>query len=536
MFGCAAVVIRKTNDAHCVTSKRGTALPSTFRYGTAISRKKSVHRLFSKPPRSPNDVSCLLALRLDELIAKYQDGYEKSILSDFSTEITTLNDGYLKALKRAEENFANSGDLDKVLVVRQTLEAASGADNTPIPFPDPNPDAPQRLNTLRTAYDGKLAELAASHDARVARLLPAFDNELDALQREFTQQEKIEEALQIKNARSTFQSDGLPFGQLDLPTAKPTTVAVTTTNNEPTTTPTNDTPATFAKNIPPDALRVTPDGAGDTLTLDEALAQATRGQTIALASGEYPPSATAMEKYNSNAYHVETEGLTLIGNRALLPNLTIRTDDVTLQNLGFTNLAVYDWRKEAGDETRHSKNTTVENCRFSYLDAAGTEELTVSNSIGSIKVNYYSDLALDHCTLIGHPSDYFLGQQIMPSSTSRIENSILSGSAYAVQVAGVTEEATIRKCLIHGTRGLVGREGPPAIPGDPPSVINIDPREANREYNLRLSNCIEQQDPQFINPGDGDYRLGPDSPARSQASDGRDLGAQLTADGWPISP
>jgi hypothetical protein len=293
-------------------------------------------------------------------------------------------------------------------------------------------------------------------------------------------------------------------------------------------------PPEFPEDVPRDALQVTPEGTGETLTLDEALQQAKRGQTIALASGDYPVSKTAQEKYNSTAYQVETPNLVLIGNRAQLPNLTIRADDVTCRGLGFDNISIGAWSAD-GSEKSYAKNTTIESCRFKLLTTIDETEISLSNCVGAVHIHDRSEATIDHCTLVSNDSDSFLGQQVWSGSSCRIENSILAGNPYAIQVYGQgAEDCTIRKSVVYAPRGLVGLQGPPASPGDPPTVVNVDPRDAQRQYNIRFSNCIED-DPDFLDLGGGDYRLAPSSPAKGNDDQGRDLGAHLDADGWPVS-
>lgn len=113
-------------------------------------------------------------------------------------DVSALNSSYTGALDRALKAATQGGHLDEAVVLREEKQRIAKAQ--PLPPADLE-TLPQSLKSMRYTYRQALAKLVTARDQKTLPLYDRYDQELGRYQTELTQQQKIDEALQVKAKR-----------------------------------------------------------------------------------------------------------------------------------------------------------------------------------------------------------------------------------------------------------------------------------------------------------------------------------------------
>ena len=107
---------------------------------------------------------------------------------------------YEERLKLLEEELKAKGDLEKLLKVRDEIQAVAKGETTPT-------DASfQSLHQLQQIYLRNRDQRAAAYNKGLAALQGAYCGQLTALKKELTQEDKIKEALLVNRELETMQA------------------------------------------------------------------------------------------------------------------------------------------------------------------------------------------------------------------------------------------------------------------------------------------------------------------------------------------
>jgi serine/threonine protein kinase len=144
------------------------------------------------PPSDP------VALKLADFETKFQAALEREAEAAYKAHINTLNTGYLAALDRELSAAAKAARLDDALVLREEKQRIVDGKGLP---PEDLDTLPDSLKRLRGTWRSTEAGYAKVRNAKAAPLFETYDRALEGFQKELTQQNKIDDALRIKEAR-----------------------------------------------------------------------------------------------------------------------------------------------------------------------------------------------------------------------------------------------------------------------------------------------------------------------------------------------
>ena len=129
---------------------------------------------------------------------------------------------------------------------------------------------------------------------------------------------------------------------------------------------------------------------------------------------------------------------------------------------------------------------------------------------------------VDHCLIVDNEDRGIYFSSFSGSPSADIDHCTIADN----DVSGIysptdSPRTSITNCIVaYCNRGIVSDENEGGMTVDHNCVYN-DSEDFDRVTRGR-GNITE--DPEFVDPEDGDYRLGPDSPCRGQADDGMDMG------------
>ncbi|MEM9367310.1 MAG: protein kinase [Planctomycetota bacterium] len=277
----------------------------------------------------------------------------------------------------------------------------------------------------------------------------------------------------------------------------------------------------------PGLLVVTHDGAGETLTWNEAMAQAEAGDRISL-TPHHPEQYPNLE--------ITTSGITLLGNCSTIDAIRVGADDVTIDSVEAVCVLT------KSDEVK-PKNLTIRNSRLYFVRLRPGCDATLENCV----TNYHGGggtIRARHCTFtaVGGPSDSVTNHEIRidPFSDLEFENCIFAGRDAMfsfMQWDGKPNRVRMDHCLIHGGKRQSVQVAPYTEDWIYDQVEELSTDELS-DLDFQMTNSIVSQSPRFSVAGEqswfNSFQLLPDSPAKKAGSDGEDLGAIPDRYGWPL--
>lgn len=149
--------------------------------------------------------------RIAELLERYREGYNRTMLATHEQSVRDLQGNYGRALNRQKEASAATGNLDDVLALGEEIRRLENNE----PLPDQNPEIPDVVQGLQNTYRDQMGRLEKDHLARIATLVEPLRSAFASLEQEFTKQEKVDDALEVRNAWRQIESDGFPFVEFE---------------------------------------------------------------------------------------------------------------------------------------------------------------------------------------------------------------------------------------------------------------------------------------------------------------------------------
>ncbi|MEM7145620.1 MAG: protein kinase [Verrucomicrobiota bacterium] len=199
------------------------------------------------PPNAPPGSDPEAAKAIAALYQKYEDGYNTTILAEHHEAVTDLNTKYLAALERDKSKATQAGDLETTLAFQTEIDALENADTDfPTSLPALPPETPQTLSDRRHTWNQSIGQLVTTLETEAAKLIAPLDNELAALESQYTREDNLALALEIRTARETLKSNGLPF-------LTPAPAQAQSNQSPPSESP-SPTPSTNQPAIPDDAV------------------------------------------------------------------------------------------------------------------------------------------------------------------------------------------------------------------------------------------------------------------------------------------
>jgi hypothetical protein len=265
-------------------------------------------------------------------------------------------------------------------------------------------------------------------------------------------------------------------------------------------------------------IRVSPEGLGDTVTLDAALDGLETGDTLWLAPGNYPKSAhpNRPEIGPAGSYAVLKSGVMIRGHQSIIPTMIrIPGANVTVDGVKVNKLDGY-----------RSSSLSVMNSLIEILYAPAADRFSLANSVVSESMNLRISpvVEIDGLTL------RVRSRCNVERADLGVRNSILSGgAAYLFETTADLERFDLLDTLISPSGAFTTIRSK----SGPDQKAHIEKSEDFEPNGIKATGCLFEK-VVFRDPVNGDFRLAPGSPGKGAGPGGRDLGANLDADGWPI--
>jgi len=154
--------------------------------------------LFWIEPLAVPSPSSEVAKRLAEIDAQHQAAYDREIVPVQAAAVAALDAKYLAAVQRFLDATTKAGQLQESVKLRE--ESQRVTDHQALPDAD-EADLPDSLKKLRTTYRAALAKLELERDAKAKPLHARRDQLIGDFQSQLTQQQRLDEALQVKAVR-----------------------------------------------------------------------------------------------------------------------------------------------------------------------------------------------------------------------------------------------------------------------------------------------------------------------------------------------
>ena len=136
--------------------------------------------------------------QIEDLQQKFQQAYLDQVSKPHEESLHQLNAFYLNHLEERQASAAAASQLEEALAWRGEAERVRAGE--PLPAMD-DPALPAALIELRHTYRQKAAQYDATRKATEAGLLTKYADALQAMQDRFTQEQKLDEALEVKAFR-----------------------------------------------------------------------------------------------------------------------------------------------------------------------------------------------------------------------------------------------------------------------------------------------------------------------------------------------
>ncbi len=267
----------------------------------------------------------------------------------------------------------------------------------------------------------------------------------------------------------------------------------------------------------PETIRVSPEGIGDTITLDSALDQVQPGDILWLAPGKYPNSSKG-------------ERLNLVGAGNYLltkPDVTIRghrSEINTRFRIAASNVKVSGLRVRFLDLGGSAK-TEVRDCIFGELNC-GNSAATVSNClIDKLVAGGRNPKRFNNITFFERrPIIIGLGE-------ATFEDCVFAGGQdFQFQFYNNLNRAVIRNSIVSPGRAF----GIMTEPRSSNELKRLENPEDFEEHGVSTTACQFFTDPGFMDANARDFRLTENSPGKGKGSSGGDLGVALDDQLWPV--
>ena len=147
------------------------------------------------PPSLPDTEA---GRRIAELQKQYGEAYLEKVSLPYEESVTQLNEFYLNALEKKQAEAAAANHLEEAVAFR--TEADQMRAGNPLPESDVA-NLEFSLLDLRSKYREQIETFKETRDAAEADLLEKYDGALQAMQDEFTQEQKLDDALEVKSFR-----------------------------------------------------------------------------------------------------------------------------------------------------------------------------------------------------------------------------------------------------------------------------------------------------------------------------------------------
>lgn len=148
------------------------------------------------PPAPKPETEASVAI--DDLQRKFEDAYLAQVSEPFQNSVDQLDSFYLGALAKHQSEAAESSRLEDAVAFRD--ETARIEAGEAMPETD-DPALPAALLELRLTYRRELSRHEADRQVAEAGLLEKYDAALGAIQDKFTQEQKLDDALEVKAFR-----------------------------------------------------------------------------------------------------------------------------------------------------------------------------------------------------------------------------------------------------------------------------------------------------------------------------------------------
>lgn len=251
-------------------------------------------------------------------------------------------------------------------------------------------------------------------------------------------------------------------------------------------------------------IYVSTGGKGATVTLDDAIDNLQRGDTLYLAPGTYPASTKGDRPGIAppGDYAVVASNIRMKGNRSQI--------DASFHFSG-ANILV-DGLKLKGLKHGNPSGIVIKNCIADWIDLAHDEHV-VENSLVTGRLVLRDGGKYRNVTVV-HDRNSMYGQSITA------ENCIFEGGdAFLFSIGDGSKGGKFTNCVIAPAAAFAQVSKNNAIVPKPDDAA---------PYGFIMENCIYKK-PDFVDPGNLDYRLNPGS----EVPEG--IGANLDSDGWPIA-
>jgi hypothetical protein len=436
---------------------------------------------------------------LDELIAEAKRPLaEAKETADSETKARTGK--YVADLRALEDRVAeDTGDLDQVLLIRREADSWEKGERTPAIDPK-DKNYPLDLRKLRYYFEQDRSRILAGAEETASKAGSAVVSRLRALEAALTQARRVDDAIAVRNEAGELQAQSAP------PETKP--------------------PATGGSPEPGEIIEVSPKGTGRSVTLDEALKNAKKGQILELGPGEYPPSKESGDDAYNPPYKIGVRDLIIRSSHATVPHMLIHADGVTVDGIECPQLRIGLFADKL-----QARKTVIRRSSGAFR-VENQSSVSLHNCIGQITVLRGGTLSADHCTLIAdkETGGQHSGHYIQGSTDVRITRSVLYGSPILFQIyyADSLRSPTIKDSLLYSPDVVVEHYDGKTMPATSYRSLS-DARKAG----LRMSDC-EFDVPDFLSPKTGNFRLKNNSPGKAKEFGENDLGANIGPDGFPV--
>lgn len=146
-------------------------------------------------PVVPETSQTEAGLAIAEKLQIFEETYPKVVVEPWEASITQLNEFYLTHLEERQAEAAANKNLEEAVAWRDEAERIRSGE--PLPETDA-PDLPPALRDLRQTYRLKAQEHEQTRVEAETILLSQFENALQQLQDQFTAEQKLDEALEVK--------------------------------------------------------------------------------------------------------------------------------------------------------------------------------------------------------------------------------------------------------------------------------------------------------------------------------------------------